>query len=1249
MRNLKRALSLALASVMLLGMMVVGSSAKGLDDFSDNAEIVNKDAVAVTSAIGLFDGYEDGSFGPENVVTRAEMAVIICTMLYGAGVNVNQFAETNVFTDVPAWAQGYVNLCSSLGIVAGVGDGKFDPNATVTTAQAVLMLCRALGYFQSAADFGDNWMLAATAKGTQLGLYGDLKLTANEGLTRDNVAELVFNALTKAVPVQYNELLGVYYNENQGIIYSLEFNYLQTLGYKNFDLVYRTDTETIYGRPATTWGTGSYNARTDAGTTQKDEYLTENGGLIADKVRMLDKDEIITVPNTPDYVYTANTDEQDVYKDLGATVCNNARNQDEEYTWTVFVNGEEVFSGVTNETKNGEIPGLNDDATYGADDEKNLIPENEKTKYQFTDKGTVTEIYIDDYTLDVTVVEINYYLGEVTTVKDDDDGTYVSVRALSDEPKSLDDRTFYTSDFEEDDYVVFTVDFDEDEDFYICELMAPETVTGEVTRVDKNTGESDEDNDNTYVRIDGNKYTYASKNHNVYDLDEGKRQHPTLNEDYTLYMTPEGYILGYALADQSPDQYLYVEDSDEEMGDWQAKVVLEDGTSAKVELKNDYVKVKNGTNYSIEWVKENGQPFGEDEQIRKVRTSIDGHVFSYTVNDDGVYTLTMADHLCWNTIDADQAKVTDVQIHNGKAYIEAGVNEIIVDRDTIFVDVDNNVAYTGYDEVPNVDNADIAYAKDGRTAEVVFIVNGEIYDENSTYFMLAKKDRESLNKDDDFWEYTQAYVDGQKQNVIVAYDALQKWDDAKGEWVKDEDNEGKSLKVGVLYKAVKSDSDGYFTAIRPVELADEYVTEVANDAFWVTDNHSYAEKDWIKYDTDGETIFVVVEQTYDKKGNKDKLVIDDGNIDDMFVSVKANGDIVPDEDGYYSYVSVIEEDEEYAELVYIWLTKDELTYSDEDAAVADLGKVTGLDGKTAEQLADLLTDIQDNLDKKVSPKTLKDLKAAVDEIKAAQKALTDAQNNAKAALNDYADNILDTYEGKLTAKQARDIAAAVDAGEEAIDAAAKTGVNGALDGAKAAIDEVAKDAVDETADEKLVADAGAAIPAEVTVKERASTGDKPTGQQLNQYTLKDYKIDGVTYTVSDPADWNTLTAGTDDTYVGTATVTMTAGKATATKEIKVSFVATDYENVKEAAEAIGTEVRVEVKASEISSGVDTAIKTALEAKCEGVEITATVNGTVSGSEGDILYKTAEITIADKTVSATSYEVTIDVTIDVTAG
>ena len=79
----------------------------------------------------------------------------------------------------------------------------------------------------------------------------------------------------------------------------VKFDYKQTLGYKNFDLVYRTDTETIYGRPATTWGTGTYNVKTEAGSTSKTDNLTENGGLIASKVRMLDKDEIITVPTPP--------------------------------------------------------------------------------------------------------------------------------------------------------------------------------------------------------------------------------------------------------------------------------------------------------------------------------------------------------------------------------------------------------------------------------------------------------------------------------------------------------------------------------------------------------------------------------------------------------------------------------------------------------------------------------------------------------------------------------------------------------------------------------------------------------------------------------------------------------------------------------------------------------------------------------------------------------------------------------------
>ena len=922
MRNLKRALSLALASVMLLGMMVVGSSAKGLDDFSDNAEIVNKDAVAVTSAIGLFDGYEDGSFGPENVVTRAEMAVIISTMLYGAGVNVNQFAETSVFTDVPAWAQGYVNLCSSLGIVAGVGDGKFDPNATVTTAQAVLMLCRALGYFQNAADFGDNWMLAATAKGTALGLYGDLKLTANAGLTRDNVAELVFNALTKAVPVQYNELLGVYYNENQGIIYSLEFNYLQTLGYKNFDLVYKTNTETIYGRPATTWGTGSYNARTDAGTTQKDEYLTENGGLIADKVRMLDKDEIITVPNTPDYIYTNGTDESDVYADLGAAVCNDARGQqaDEEYTWTAFINGEEQDDEI--------IPGKNVDE-----------------KWEYTDKGAVVEIYIDDYTLDVTVVEINYYLGEVSNVKtDDDDADYITVRALSEEP-SLDDNTFYTTDFAEDDYVVFTVDFNEDEDFYICELMAPETVTGQVTRV-----QNEDNSENTYVRLSGDdgKYYYtALDTHMVYDVSDPSwgDKHPELNVEYVLYLTPEGYVLGFEPAEESIDQYLYVDDSDEELKDWVARVYLPDGTTAKVDVKSkvrDLPELEAGDFWPTNF---NSNGFDADDEIQWVKkdektvSGIDNLIWKYSVSNSDVYTLTYAE---------DQYYYDGAEIHNGKAYIDAGDEDfkLIVDRKTIFVDVNGEVAYTGYDEVPNVENAEIAYVldgdnnekADGKIAEVVFILDGEIYDDNATYFVLADTDRESGDYDDDdyYWEYENAYVDGQKQSVFVTYDAV---NDLYG-------SPRTVLKEGVLYKATQTIEDGQY--ISKLEEAAAKVsgepTAVGDNAFWIDDANDKEHK----FDTDEETIYVTVRKLVDVKGNVE-WKIDDGDIDDL-------KDLKSDKNTTYSAKDawvMKTVDDETARLVYIFWTETEkgdtrdITFTGSDFTVKSESATTSVDGKVA--------------------------------------------------------------------------------------------------------------------------------------------------------------------------------------------------------------------------------------------------------------------------------------------------------------
>ena len=74
---------------------------------------------------------------------------------------------------------------------------------------------------------------------------------------------------------------------------------------------------------------------------------------------MLDKDQIITVANIPDYVYTEDTDSEDVYKDLGKSVCTElSEDKKDGYDWTVFVNGKEWS---------------------GKDDEKIVLPESKNS------------------------------------------------------------------------------------------------------------------------------------------------------------------------------------------------------------------------------------------------------------------------------------------------------------------------------------------------------------------------------------------------------------------------------------------------------------------------------------------------------------------------------------------------------------------------------------------------------------------------------------------------------------------------------------------------------------------------------------------------------------------------------------------------------------------------------------------------------------------------------------------------------
>ncbi|MBR5329212.1 MAG: S-layer homology domain-containing protein [Firmicutes bacterium] len=93
---------------------------------------------------GVISGYEDGTFRPDNNISRAEIATILARM---SGDNYKLYVNDNHFTDCrDHWARAYINWAYSNGIVNGVGNGKFDPNAPITREALCTMVMRYAKY-----------------------------------------------------------------------------------------------------------------------------------------------------------------------------------------------------------------------------------------------------------------------------------------------------------------------------------------------------------------------------------------------------------------------------------------------------------------------------------------------------------------------------------------------------------------------------------------------------------------------------------------------------------------------------------------------------------------------------------------------------------------------------------------------------------------------------------------------------------------------------------------------------------------------------------------------------------------------------------------------------------------------------------------------------------------------------------------------------------------------------------------------
>ena len=209
MRNLKRVLSLALALVMVLGMMVIGTSAA---TFTDAEEITYTEAVEVLSELGILIG-DNGKFNPAGKLNRAGAAKLIAFMTMGEDADEYLAGSASVFTDVPAdhWAAKYVAYCANLKIINGNGDDTFNPNGNISVVGFAKLVLGAAGI--KGEYTGANWennvkdAVAATPAMKATGI----KIT-NADITREEAAALMLAGMKSGgTTTRY------YYVVNEGI------------------------------------------------------------------------------------------------------------------------------------------------------------------------------------------------------------------------------------------------------------------------------------------------------------------------------------------------------------------------------------------------------------------------------------------------------------------------------------------------------------------------------------------------------------------------------------------------------------------------------------------------------------------------------------------------------------------------------------------------------------------------------------------------------------------------------------------------------------------------------------------------------------------------------------------------------------------------------------------------------------------------------------------------------------------------
>ena len=712
MRNLKRVLSLGMTAAMITGLMVVGTSAAGYSDVSteDNVE-----AIEVLQSVGVMVGDENGDFNPDQLVTRNEMAVVMSKLM---DYRVATYAGTSPFTDVPSWAEPYVAACWTNGITAGTSATTYGGDASVTTAQAALMLMKALGYFQYSNDFGNDWQLSTVSQGSKIGLFNGVEAAVTEAMTRNDVAQMVLNTLESGMVeassgssitvgdivinnnVEYNYVTSTdrfayaIDDEEAGSSTSSTKGAIVELGEKLYDGDLKKDdkdgTKDNFGRPGVQW---RYKT-TDIGTFAKDTEA----------------------------VYTAKASKGDLYSLLGNSMVNDLK--DGDFDFKVYYNG--------------------DDQNADKDDVANYFDRNNSAAAGISGKGVVTEVYVDDDKDIVTLVFINTYVMQADADYDEDRGD-LSVTALTGPAtvNALEDDEFDVADYMEDDYIIYTYSEMSGE----VETIEPaEVVSGEVTSYSKTN----------YVTLDGTKYEYAAGIEGKEEESGSYDMTYVVGDTASIVLDPYGYVIYVDDASISVGNYVYVSAVAKTTGlssNVNGDAYFSDGTNEEITIKKINNKAVGDSDFSVD----------PDENTGKFEAAW----YSYTIDSNDKYTLKRADTSVATTVS---------EIQNGKTYIGS---KIAGNSDTIFLveDDDNDITvYTGIANVPDITSSKaipVVYmqSKDDaeKAASLVYVdaTNATIKDSttDSLLYLLKLEETKVDSADGEPVEVWTAIVDGKVTTV----------------------------------------------------------------------------------------------------------------------------------------------------------------------------------------------------------------------------------------------------------------------------------------------------------------------------------------------------------------------------------------------------------------------------------------------------------------------------------------------------